>query len=370
MGFLDPVLIAAGANVLRRSFVRRLRGWKRYPGTVEAVCHGALEDCWTGEFYAGSAGHFRQFWTRDLAMCTPALLRLGQRERVIRSWEWGLERFERAGRIATTIFFGRFPRDVYDYACDSLPLLLRALRDADADHLVRRHQALLAREIARYHALVFDPDSGMARAKGYFSSPRDCMTGRSTASANAFLGSLQRTLADFPWLPQPFGQADIGRRLRETHWTGEYFRDALDREAPSGDGNVWPFHFGLFGEEGDEMRRSAFRTLEARGFTSPVPLRYFERRLPKSELFVPWLFTPNYQGDTSWTQMGPIYLKLLREIDEWSFLAQRQAMSAMIDRDRNYLEVYLPDGRPYRGRAGLYQADEGMIWAAMFLDLL
>jgi hypothetical protein len=45
-------------------------------------------------------------------------------------------------------------------------------------------------------------------------------------------------------------------------------------------------------------------------------------------------------------------------------------MAALIERDRNYLEIYTPNARPYRGRAFLYHADEGMIWAAMFLDLL
>ena len=29
----------------------------------------------------------------------------------------------------------------------------------------------------------------------------------------------------------------------------------------------------------------------------------------------------------------------------------RANMAALIERDRNYLEIYTPDGRPYRGRA-------------------
>src|SRR4029079_11217040 len=98
----DPVLLAAGAGVGWRSLIRSMFGWKRYPGSVEAICRAALEDCWRGDFFAGSAGHFRQFWTRDLAMCTPALCRLGMRDRVVRSWAWGLDRFEKAGRITTT----------------------------------------------------------------------------------------------------------------------------------------------------------------------------------------------------------------------------------------------------------------------------
>jgi hypothetical protein len=118
-----------------------------------------------------------------------------------------------------------------------------------------------------------------------------------------------------------------------------------------------------------EMKRRAFATLEARGHTDPVPLRYFERRLPDAELPVPKMFTPNYQGDPSWTQLGAIYLGELAKIDHAKMVEQRARMAAFIERDRNYLELYTRDGKPYVGRGRLYHCDEGMIWAALFLDL-
>jgi hypothetical protein len=355
--------------VLARSVYRRLFGWKRYPGSVEAICRGVLDDCWTGGFFAGSAGHFKQFWTRDLAMCTPALCQLGETERVIKSWAWGLERFARAGRITTTIFRGRYPRDVYAYACDSLPLMLFALRACGADHLVARHRDLLAMEIERYHRLVFDPELGMARTDGYFSGPRDCMTGRSTTFANACVALLASLLAERPELPNPFRGTDVPGAMLRQHWMGDHFRDSLDRDLPSGDANIWPFFFEVFTDA--EMQRRAFATLQKRGLTSPVPLRYFERRLPESELPVPRTFTHNYQGDPSWTQLGAVYLGLLKKIDRRRFEQERAAMTAFIERDRNYLEVYTTDGKPYRGRGNgfLYYSDQGMIWAAMYLAL-
>ena len=363
----DPVLLAAGAGVARHSIARRLFGWKRHAGSVEAICRAVIEDCWRGDFFAGSAGHFRQFWTRDLAMCTPALCRLGFRDRVVRSWEWGLERFERAGRITTTIFARRFPRDVYAYACDSLPMLLFALEAAGAQHLIARHQALLSREVKRFYETVFDPELGLARPDGYFSGPRDCMTGRSTVFANTMVALLGRLLDRAAGLPRPLAGHDVAAAMRRHHWMGDAFRDSLDRTFPSGDANVWPFFFGIF--EDRDMWRSAFGVLEAGGFTSPVPLRYFPRRMPDAELPVPKLFTPNYQGDPSWTQLGPVYMHVLAEIDRPRMERHRANVAALIERDRNYLEIYTPDGKPYRGRAFLYHADEGMIWAAMFLDL-
>jgi hypothetical protein len=339
----DLVLWGAGINVAVRSMWRRLFGWKRYEGSAPEICAAVVEDCWTGRFFAGSAGHFKQFWTRDLAMSTPALCRLGHRDRVVRSWEWGLERFDRAGRITTTIFNGRYPRDVYAYACDSLPLMLWALQRAGAEHLVDRHRAFITREVERFREIVFDPGLGLARTEGYFSGPRDCMTGRSTVFANTMIALLARLLGELG-LPNPFTDHDLVGAMWQHHWMGDHFRDSLCRDIPSGDANV-------------------------RGFTRPLPLRYFPTRLPEAELTVPRLATPNYQGDPSWMQLGAAYLKVLGQVDRPQMEWHRANVAKMIERDRNYLEVYTTDGQPYAGRAFLYQADEGMIWAAMYLDL-
>jgi hypothetical protein len=181
------------------------------------------------------------------------------------------------------------------------------------------------------------------------------------------LALLGRLLERAPGLPRPLAGHDVAETMRRQLWTGDAFRDSLDRTYPSGDANIWPFFFNLF--EDREMWRRAFGVLEAGGFTSPVPLRYFPRRIPEAELPVPRLFTPNYQGDPSWTQLGPVYLHLLAQIDRAKMEQHRAAMATMIARDANYLEIYTTAGRPYRGRAFLYHADEGMIWAAMYLDL-
>jgi hypothetical protein len=364
---LDLVHIGAGLNVAARSLMRRLFGWKRYEGQAADICGAVIEDCWTGEFFAGSAGHFRQFWTRDLAMCTPALCHLGYRERVVSSWAWGLERFQQAGRITTTIFNRRHARDVYAYGCDSLPMLLYGLREANAAHLVERHRDLLTAEIARYHDTVFDASLGMARPDGYFSGPRDCMTGRSTVFANTMIALCARLLDDLR-LPNPFRGHDLQSAMWQHHWMGDHFRDSLDRDLPSGDANVWPFYFGVVTDR--QMQRRALLTLEERGFTRPVPLRYFAQPLPKAELPVPHAATPNYQGDPSWMQLGPAFLRVLAQVDRPLMERHRATVASFIERDQNYLEVYAKDGQPYHGRALLYTSDEGMLWASMFLDLL
>ena len=62
-------------------------------------------------------------------------------------------------------------------------------------------------------------------------------------------------------------------------------------------------------------------------------------------------------------------LRVLATVDRPQMEWHRANVATLIERDRSYLEVYKTDGTPYRGRAFLYQADEGMIWASMFLDL-
>src|ERR1039457_5514125 len=257
----DPILIAAGARVALLSLARRIFGWKRYPGSVEAICRAAIDDCWTGQFFAGSAGHFHQFWTRDLAMCTGALCRLGHREKVLASWNWGLARFARS-RLVTTIIFSRpFARAVYSFACDSLPMLLYGLEQAGAQDLVGRHRDFLSAEVHRYVEQVLDPQSGLARRDRYFSAPRDCMTGSSTVFANTMLALLERLLDEQDVLPnRRLRGLNLPSHIREIFWCGEYFRDALDRDLPSGDANVWPFFYGIIADP--EMKRSALLSLD------------------------------------------------------------------------------------------------------------
>jgi hypothetical protein len=66
-------------------------------------------------------------------------------------------------------------------------------------------------------------------------------------------------------------------------------------------------------------------------------------------------------------QLAPAYLHLLKAIDRPRMEAHRTKLAALIA--QNYRELYTPAQKPYKGRAFLYYADQGMIWAAMFLDL-
>ncbi len=139
----DGVLLAAGVNVAARSIWRGLFGWKRYDGSVEAICRAVLEDCWTGQVLrrvGGALPAVLDARSRDVhaGAVQPRLPRarglvVGMGARAVRA---------RGAHDARRSSTGASPRDVYAYACDSLPLTLFALRAADCDYLIDRHREL------------------------------------------------------------------------------------------------------------------------------------------------------------------------------------------------------------------------------------
>ncbi len=361
-------LIVDALDMARKSAIRGVRGHKRYPGNSRDIARAIVRDCWNGTYIQGSAGHFHQFWVRDLGMCTPAFQRMGMAHEVHRSLAWALDVYERAGRVTTSIFPGSRAVDIYVYGSDSVPFLMYALRTNEAYDLIDRYRSFLQKEVNRFYKLLLDPKTGLVTRKKTFAEPKDCMKKRSSVFSNAMLAFLAQELESIGGFSIPFDHRGFELKLRREFWRGDHFIDDLSgEEIISGDANTWPFWLGVVKNEA--MLKSALAALESEGLTRPFPLRYFSRRLPHREHFYPRLFTPNYQGDTIWSQVGMVCIDLLARVDRIRALEHLHAYSELIERQGNFLEVYHSDGRPYTGRFGLYRADEGMIWAAMYLDL-
>ncbi|MBI4362511.1 MAG: hypothetical protein HY558_04985 [Euryarchaeota archaeon] len=359
-------LLRGASHIGRLSRRRRREGWKHYPGDARAICEAIVRDCWNGTHFQGSAGHFSQFWARDYGMCAPALARLGYREECRRSLEWALPIYARRRRVTTTIFPGEKAVDIYTQSSDSLPFLLHALRLLDLGDLAGRHRAFLEAEAHRYWRWVWDPHRGHVRADRHYSGAKDCVNRASSCYDNTMAGLLSREL-DHLGLANPLRGVDFAGLLRGRFWNGRWFEDDLrHRGFLSADANIAPFLYGPIEDPG--MLRSALGALRERGMDRPWPIRHTERRLPRQEKLVPRIFTPNYQGDTLWTQFGPMYISLLRRVDPPRARGHMEEYRRWIEHHRNYLELFHPDGTVYRGR--IYHADEGMIWAALYLDLL
>lgn len=367
---LQPALLAEYPLTAARILRRRIRGHRRFEGGAVAICRSIVDACWTGQYLAASAGHFRQFWTRDLAYSAEALVRLGAGQRVRASLAWALDAWAREGRVTTTIFPGRRPADVFTYGVDSLPLLLHALRAVDGGDLVGRHADWLAPELRRYAATVLDPATGLVRDDRRFSTHRDTVRTRSNAYANTMVALLERTLGETGWLaPSPIPAGAV-ERFRAAFLRDGRIVERPDGDEVTGDATVFPFFLGVLGA-GDGLR-TALRAAEAAGLTEPLPLRYTARRDPHAEDPVQRLYVPDYQGTAIWTSLGAMELALLRSVDPRAAAPGIAAYRALVERDGTVWEVL--DGRdrrlrPYRGRLGIYIADEGMLWSALLEDL-
>jgi hypothetical protein len=351
---------------------RHARGHTRHPGDAAAIVRACIEACWNGRTFTASPGHFDMFWTRDLGFSTPALVRLGERDRVHASLARALEVWARRGsHVTTTINYGDRPADVFEYGVDSLPLLLAALRAADGVDLVERHRNWLAGEVRWFAERVVDPATGLVRADRTYSAHRDTVVNRSTAYGNTMVALLAKTLAETGWLESPVERhfnGDHGRLLREHFWAGDRFRDNVGNDIVSGEANVWPFYAGVVTNQ--EMLRSSLAYLDANGFADPYPLRYETVRRPGREVWLTRHVLPNYQGTTVWTSLGAMYIQLLRWIDPAAAEREIERYRGWIERDGTYWEVLDGRGRPWISPRRLFIGEESMLWSAIFLDLL
>ena len=355
-----PAYVTSAARVLRR----RVLGPRRYSGDALAICRAIVDACWTGDYLAASAGHFRQFWMRDLAFSAPSLTRLGQACRVEASLAWALEAWARRGRVTTTIFGARRPADVYTLGCDSLPLLFATLEAGGFERLVDRHAGWLRPEVERYAAAVIDARTGLVRFDRLFSGHRDTVRTPSSCYANTMLVVLDGVLRRTGWFASPIG-ASGGDRLVAAFWRVDHFSERQDRDVLTGDANVFPFWTGAVPDAlGLDLMLAA---LQRAGLTRPLPLRYAMRREAGAEDPVQRLFVPDYQGTGVWTSLGAIYLVLLARVDPAAARAGLAAYARLIEREGTLREVYTGELRPYRGRLGLFLADEGMLWASILL---
>ena len=364
---LQPAILPAYATSAARIVRRRVRGHRRFPGNARAICGAIVDACWTGEYLAASGGHFRQFWTRDLGFSAPSLVRLGHRERLRASLDWALDAWSARGHVTTTIFPGRRPADVYTFGIDSLPFLLRSLEAAGADELVGRHGRWLAAEVVRYADTVLDRQTGLVRDDRRFSTHRDTVWTASNAYANTMVALLDAVLRRTHWFPSPISPSPTDR-LIEAFWRGDHLSDRRDRDVLTGDANVFPFWLDLVRDEG--ALASAVRAMDSAGLATPLPLRYAARRNRSAEDPIQRLFVPDYQGTAVWTSLGAMYLTLAARVDAAAAARLRDAYAALVEREGTLWEVLTEDLKPYRGRLGLFVADEAMLWASILLEEL
>lgn len=350
-------------HVLKSSLNLKLNGITEYDGTAEDICEQIVTDCWNGRFFQTSTTHFPQFWTRDFGWCTASLLQLGYKKEVEKTLLYALNLFSTYGKVTTTISLRHKPFDFPTYAVDSLPWLTHSIALINDRRIVEQFSAFLEQEINKFFALVVDQETGLVKPK-HFSSMKDFAVRKSSCYDNCMLGLLSRNL-DALRLPNPLAEFNYKKIIKETFWNGTFFEDDMAKQHyVAADANIFPFHLNIINNQ--NMLRSALEQIQLNGLDHPFPVKYTSKTAPVRFIWQE-LFMRNYERNTIWTHMGPLYIALLKKVNKDQAKRHIQTYTKTIETYKNYLEVFAPDGKPFT--TPFYHSDQGMLWAANYLTL-
>jgi hypothetical protein len=352
-------------RVVVRTFADRFAAHERLAGNAEAICRQVVERAWNGAFYQTGLSHFDYFWMRDFGTVVASLVRLGERERAHATLRWALDCYEKADTVTTCIDREGRAFDVPLPSIDALSFLLYAITVLDLPLTVSDRDFLQA-EAERFSERYIDPRSGMIRAGATFSELRDAVRYTQSAYAVTMLALLSRAGAALQLELGVIARTDYAALLRERYWSGEYFAADIGNSAFSAECSMFPFFLGVIDDA--SMRDALLATIARKQLARPYPMRYTDQ--PRAFRYRWWhyLLMPRYASTTVWTWHGAIYLHLLREARAREFEEARSAFAALIERHGDFPELLNPDGSWYA--SWCYRAETGMIWAALYLDLI
>jgi hypothetical protein len=361
---MRAIWVSEAYRMLKHALSEKLHGVQRYSGHADEICEKIIEACWNKEkgYYQVSTGHFNEFYTRDMAWCARPLVNLGHRDRVRQTLSYALDRFSSMGAVATSISPKGKPFDFPRFAVDSLPCLMRSLRIASAQDLVKKHKSFLSSEIGRFYELVFDKHSGMVRKDRVFSSARDHSIRKSSCYDNCMLAMLSADLKKLGF-QNPFALHNYNEIITENFWNGSAFIDDLSGDdRVSGDANVFPFWCGAVIEK--EIMGKSMEAMRQLGLDRPFPLRY---GVTHPELNFADILVPNYERDTVWTYLGLLFIDIVSQLDAGLARDYLSKYTEVIEKNGNVLELFDKEGNPFR--TVFYHSDRSMLWGAIYLDL-
>ncbi len=350
-----------GARIFLQGLKNKIKP-HRYFGTAEDICKLTVNDCWNGRFFQTSTHNFPQFWTRDFGWCTQSLLKLGYEEKIHHTLRYAMNRFKHYHTITTTITPGGKPFNFPTAAVDSLPWLIHSIKISHFPYY--EHRAFLNQQVQHFFNQFISPLTGLVKPDLHVSSMKDFAVRKSSCYDNCMVGMLAADLTELK-LENPLEKYNYPRLITEHFWNGAFFFDDLSKKMYiAGDANIFPFLSGLIRDP--VKMAAALRALEGAGLTEPFPLKYTASKQGVSFAWQERLM-PNYEGNTIWTHMGPLYIKLLQQVDKEKAALYQERYRQAIAQHGNYIEVFNADGTPYR--TPLYSCDRGMLWAANYLTL-
>jgi len=354
--------LSEGSRILKNSRHAKRYGFHRYPGNAKQICHQIIKDCWNGIFFQTSTTHFPQFWTRDFGLCTESLIKLGYTKEVEQTVRYALTQFQKHGKITTTISSKGKPFDVFSYAIDSLAWLLHSITLLNEPF--KEFHPLIEKEVRRLCTIAVDINTGLVNNKKY-SSIKDFAIRQSSCYDNCMLAVISASLKKLK-LSNPLNIFNYEKIIFEHFWNGNYFYDDSTKKLyVASDANLFPFYFGIIKEK--SILKKAFQSIHDAQLDEPFPLAYTTKAAPVTFISQEFLMK-NYERDSTWLHIGPLYLKLLQNIDKKQAQEYIDRYTKMIEHFGTFPEVLFSNGKPFQ--SFFYHSDQGMLWAANYLTLV
>ena len=167
----------------------------------------------------------------------------------------------------------------------------------------------------------------------------------------------------------PLHDYNIVGALKRELWNGKYFYDDMHKhKTVAGDANTFPYWCGLFtGAAGKKMCASSLAAMKKAGLDRPFPLRYSSERHAHHRFIPVEAFVRDYETHSVWMHLGLCFLDIMKQYDKESFKRYLHQYTAIIEKHHTVLEVFTPEGKPFR--LAFYLCDEGMLWAAKYVHL-
>ncbi len=327
---------------------------KRHMGSTAEIARAIAKDCWNGQFFCASEGHFQQFWTRDFGISIDALLKMGFRKEVCSTLRYALSMWRKHGAITTTISNGK-AWDFPTFSPDNMAFTLRSLAVAQEKALLFEYKNFLEEQIALFEKRVIDPATGLVKGSAHFSSMKDHSIRSSSCYDNIMLGLVAKAASSLGLF---YSFKFHRKEFLKKYWSGKFFfDDATQQSFVAGDANVFPFWSGII--ENKRFAQLAIASMQNAGLTTPLPLRYTAKSAAHKWIW-PRAFAPNYEGTTIWTNLGMIYLDVIRNVNFREYKELVQQYDELMQLFGTMPEVLVSLQKPYSSM--FYKCDEGMLW--------
>ena len=308
---------------------------KKYQGTAEEICKQIVEDCWNGKYFQTSTTNFKQFWTRDIGWCTQSLIKLKYVKEVHQTLRYAINRFKQNNGVTTTITPRGKPYNFPTDAVDSLPWLIHSIKISKFPYYT--HKRFLNKEIRKFFDSFIEEQTGLVKPNYHFSSMKDFAVRKSSCYDNCMVAMLAKDLKGMKLL-NPFQKYDYKSLILRHFWSGEYFYDDLSQlEYVAGDANLFPFILGIIDDK-KKLEKSVNNVKESQ-LDQPFPLKYTKSR--EGIKFI-WqeLLMKDYESNSIWTHMGPLYIKLVKQVDKELAKKYKKEYEKQIEQHQGFLEVF------------------------------